>query len=168
MSKPLSPYRSLTAERRLALMTHALANHKGTRAIYIQRLVSRGGGFRAVTLQGWSSDRLAKEVIRLNAQSAQDELDLLQLLYVDMEPQYQVTFLDAASVRHEKGVIPEDMAAPYADTIGVAQGAAAVLAAHGDAGRHYLRTLVVYNLHAWPGLDSELAKGELSTSESAS
>jgi hypothetical protein len=38
----------------------------------------------------------------------------------------------------------------------VAAGVAAVLAAHGDAGRHYLETLVVYNLAAWPGLDAAL------------
>ena len=37
---------------------------------------------------------------------------------------------------------------------------AAVLTQHGDEGRHYLRTLVVYNLPSWPGLDTELEKTE--------
>ncbi|MFN5598484.1 MAG: hypothetical protein ACK5AK_03800, partial [Gemmatimonas sp.] len=79
---------------------------------------------------------------------------LLQLLYVDLEPQYQVTFLDAAGVTHENGVLPEDLDVPYAHADAVTRGAEAVLAAHGDHGRHYLRTLVVYNLAAWPGLES--------------
>ncbi|NCW45781.1 MAG: hypothetical protein EBV77_10035, partial [Gemmatimonadaceae bacterium] len=58
--------------------------------------------------------------------------------------------------KHENGVLPEDLEPPYADADHVKQGAKAVLAAHGDAGKHYLRTLVVYNLAAWPGLDSAL------------
>jgi hypothetical protein len=97
---------------------------------------------------------VGKEALRLGALTAQDELELLQLLYVDLEPQYQVTYLDAAGVTHENGVLPEDLEAPYTDADGVRKGAEAVLAAHGDAGRHYLRTLVVYNLAAWPGLDA--------------
>jgi hypothetical protein len=32
-----------------------------------------------------------------------------------------------------------------------------VLAAHGETGRHYLRTLARYNLAAWPELDTLLA-----------
>jgi hypothetical protein len=57
-------------------------------------------------------------------------------------------------------VIPEELEPPYTDAAGVARGAAAVLAQHGDDGRHYLRTLVVYNLASWPGLDTELANTE--------
>ena len=45
-----SPYRSLPAERRLALVLHALTISREARALYTQRLISRGGGFRAVTL----------------------------------------------------------------------------------------------------------------------
>lgn len=157
MAKSPTPYRALTPERRLSLVTSALAKHKGARALYAQRLAAKGGGFRAATLLSWPVDKLAKEFVRLNAQSAQDELELLQLLYVDLEPQIQVTFLDAAGVKHEAGVIPEELEPPYTDAAGVARGAAAVLAQHGDDGRHYLRTLVVYNLASWPGLDTELA-----------
>ncbi len=153
MAKNSSPYKSLSAERRLALLTHALTNHKGTRATYIQRLVARGGGFRAATLFAWSSERLAKEILRLNTQTPQDELDLLQLLYVDMEPQYQITFLDTAGVPHENGVIQDDLTAPYASDEAVEKAAMAVMAAHGENGMLYLRTLVVYNLVAWPGLE---------------
>ncbi len=152
MSKT-SLYRALPATRRTALVLHAITNHKGARALYASRLVSRGGGFRAATLMTWPADRLAKEIVRLNAESAQDELELLQLLYVDMEPAIQITFLDAAGVAHENGVIPEGLEPPYASEDKVAAGAAAVLSAHGDEGLHYLRVLVRYNLVAWPGLD---------------
>lgn len=156
MASP-SPFRMLPAERRLALVTHALTNHKGARATYVQRLVARGGGFRAATLVTWSADRLAREVVRLNAASATDELELLQLLYVDLEPAIQITFLDAAGVAHEKGVIDEKLEPPYAASDAVARAALLVSETHGADGLHYLRTLARYNLTAWPGLDAALA-----------
>lgn len=156
MASP-SPFRMLSAERRLALVTHALTNHKGARATYVQRLVARGGGFRAATLVTWSADRLAREVVRLNAASATDELELLQLLYVDLEPAIQITFLDAAGVAHEKGVIDEKLEPPYAASDAVARAALLVNETHGADGLHYLRTLARYNLTAWPGLDAALA-----------
>lgn len=160
MAKSPTPYRALTPERRLSLVTSALAKHKGARALYSQRLAAKGGGFRATTLMSWPVDKLAREFVRLNAQTASDEHELLQMLYVDLEPQIQITFLDAAGVKHDAGVIPEELDPPYADTDAVVRGVAAVLAQHGDDGRHYLRTLVVYNLPSWPGLDTELAKTE--------
>jgi hypothetical protein len=159
MSKPSpksSLYRALPAARRVALVQHAVTNFKGTRALYAQRLVAKGGGFRAATLMTWPAERLAKEVVRLNAESAQDELDLLQLLYVDLEPAIQIAFLDAAGVAHEKGVIAEGLEVPYAPADAVVKAAATVLEQHGDEGRHYLEVLVRYNLAAWPGLDAQL------------
>lgn len=155
MASP-SPFRTLPAERRIALVNHAVSNHKGARATYVQRLVARGGGFRAATLMTWPADRLAREVVRLNAASATDELELLQLLYVDLEPAIQITFLDAAAVAHEKGVIDEKLEPPYADNEAVARAAKLVFETHGADGIHYLRTLERYNLIAWPGLDSVL------------
>ncbi len=160
MAKSPTPYRALTPERRLTLVSSALAKHKGARALYAQRLAAKGGGFRAATLVTWPVEKLAREFVRLNAQTAQDELELLQMLYVDLEPHIQITFLEAAGVKHDAGVIPEELEPPYADADAVARGAAAVLTQHGDDGRHYLRTLVVYNLPSWPGLDAELAKTE--------
>lgn len=125
--------------------------------IYIQRMMARGGGFRAVTLQAWPADRLAREVVRLNAESAQDELELLQLLYVDLEPAIQATFLDAAAVKHDAGKIAEELEPPYASEEGVRAGADAVRAAHGDDGMHYLRTIARYGAGAWPGIERVLA-----------
>lgn len=153
-----SPYRSLPSARRVALLTHLLTAHRETRAVYIQRLVSRGGGFRAVTMQPWPAERIAKEVVRLNAESAQDEVELLQLLYVDLEPEIQITFLDAAGVKHDAGKIDEELELPYTDAEAVARGADAVREKHGDDGLHYLRTIAKYNLAAWPELDAYLAK----------
>ena len=149
-----SPYRSLASDRRVALLTHAISSSREARALYIQRLVARGGGFRAVTLQAWPVDRLVSEIVRRKAESAQDELDLLQLLYVELEPSIQITFLEAAGVRHENGKIPEQLDPPYADADAVRRAAVAVRERHGADGMHYLRTLVRYSPGAWPSIDA--------------
>lgn len=140
------------------MLTHLLTNHRETRAVYIQRLVSRGGGFRAVTMQPWPAERIAKEVVRLNAESLTDEIELLQLLYVDLEPEIQITMLDAAGVKHDAGKIDEELEPPYADDAGVRRGADAVREKHGEDGLHYLRTIERYNGLAWPGLSAYLAE----------
>jgi hypothetical protein len=129
------------------------------RALYVQRLVAKGRGFRAVTLMTWVPDRLAREVVRAAAETPQDELDLLQLLYVELEPQVQTTFLEAAGVRHQNGTIPEELDPPYADADGVRRGVAAVRAAHGEDGERYLRTLVRYFREAWPGIEEAVGPG---------
>jgi hypothetical protein len=152
-----SPYRSLPAPRRVALVTHAATTSRESRALFVQRLVARGGGFRAVTLKTWPVDRLAREVVRLHAESAQDELELLQLLYVELEPAIQITFLDAAGVRHDHGKIPDELEPPYADAESVRRAAAAVQAEHGEDGVRYLRTLARYSLPGWPGIDAVVA-----------
>jgi hypothetical protein len=155
-----SPYRSLPAERRVALVTHVIKSSREARELYIQRLASRPGGFRAVTLKTWPVDRLAKEVVRTNAQTAQDEFDLMHLLYVELEPTIQITFLDAAGVKHEKGQLPDDLPAPYADEAAVARAAAAVRAQHGEDGERYLSTLARYNREGWPGIDGLVEAGQ--------
>jgi hypothetical protein len=96
---------------------------------------------------------LAAEIVRLNAQTATDELDLLHLLYVEIDPSIQITFLDAAGVPHENGVMPEDLEIPYAEESAVARAAVAVREKHGDDGERYLRTLARYSPAAWPGVD---------------
>src|SRR5678816_2324443 len=101
-----SPYRSLPPERRVALVTHAVKTSREARALYVQRLSAKSG-FRPVTLQTWPVDRLAKEIVRMKAETASDELDLLHLLYVELEPAIQITFLDAAGVKHEGGAMAE-------------------------------------------------------------
>ena len=155
-----SPYRSLPPARRIELVTHAIRTSRELRAVYVQRLVARGGGFRAVTLQSWPPDRLAREVVRTNAESASDELDLLHLLYVEIEPAIQSTFLDAAGVPHEGGRMPEELEHPYADADAVRRGALAVRDAHGDDGMRYLRTLARYAREGWPGIEDVVAELE--------
>lgn len=151
-ASPKSPWRSLSAERRAGILARVMSERKEARALYIQRLVSRGGGFRAVTLVGWPLDKLAREVVRLNAQSGDDEAELLQALYVDLEPGVQVTFLEAAGVAHEGAVIDEKLEPPFADADAVARAAAVVREKHGEDGEHYLRTIAKYNPGAWPGV----------------
>ena len=149
-----SPYRTLPAARRVALVTHAIKVNRDARAVYAARLVSRGGGFRAATVQGWPADRLAREVVRLGAESASDELDLLQMLYVELEPEIQSTFLDAAGVPHTNGAMAEDLTPPFADEEAVRRGVAAVRERHGEDGERYLRTLARYASEGWPGIDA--------------
>src|SRR5678809_821735 len=67
--------------------------------------------------------------------------------------QIQITFLDAAGVAHENGVMREDLEIPYAEESAVARAAAAVREKHGDDGERYLRTLARYSPAAWPGID---------------
>jgi hypothetical protein len=155
MAKP-SPYRSLPPDRRLALVTHLIKSSREARELYIQRVSSRPGGFRAVTLRTWPADRLAKEVVRTNSQTAQDELDLLHLLYVELEPAIQITFLDEAGVPHENGQMGEDLTIPYADEAAVRRAAAKVREQHGVDGERYLRTLARYSPSAWPGIETTI------------
>jgi hypothetical protein len=151
----LSPYRSLPAEKRVALVTHVIKASKEGRMIMIQRMMTRGG-FRPATLQQWPAEKLAAEIVRTKAESGNDELDLLHLLYVELEPAIQSEFLDAAGVKHENGKIPEDLKSPYADEAGVTRGVAAVRAKHGEEGERYLRALARYASDAWPGITSAL------------
>lgn len=155
----LSPYRSLPPAQRVALVTHAISARREARTLYAQRLAARGGGFRVATVQGWPVDRLAREVVRLGAESPHDELDLLHLLYVELEPGIQITFLDAAGVSHANGVMPESLDPPYTDADGVRRGADAVRAAHGADGVRYLRTLARYAPEAWPEVADAAAVG---------
>ncbi len=154
---PLSPYRSLPVERRVALVTYELKTQRDARPIFVQRLCSRGGGFRPASFQNWSADRLAQEVVRLKVESAQDELGLMQTLYVDLEPAIQSTFLDAAGVKHENGRIADDLEPPYCSAVQVKAGSDAAIAAHGEEAVRYLRTIHRYASDAWPGLDAIVA-----------
>ena len=153
-----SPYRSLPAERRQSLVLHAISISREARALYTQRLISRGGGFRAVTLNSWPADKLAREIVRMKAELPQDELDLLHLLYVQLEPMIQIDFLDAAGVAHEKGVMPDDLQPPFADEAAVRLASAKVLEQHGTDGVRYLHTLARYSATGWPGIDAVVEK----------
>ena len=149
----LSPYRTLSVERRVALVTYELKTQRDARAIFIQRLVARGGGYRPASFQNRPAEKLAQEVVRLKVESAQDELGLMQTLYVDLEPTIQSTFLDAAGVMHTKGRIDEEAEPPFCSADAVKAGAAATMAAHGDEAARYLRTIQRYASESWPGLD---------------
>ena len=152
----LTPYRSLPADKRVQLVTHVIKASKEGRMLMVQRMMSRGG-FRPVTLQSWPAEKLASEIVRMKAETSNDELDLLHLLYVELEPAIQTTFLDAAGVKHDNGKIPEELQSPYADEAGVKRAVAAVRAKHGEEGERYLRTLARYAAEAWPGIEAAIA-----------
>ena len=153
-----SPYRSLPAARRVEIVTHAVKSSREARAFWIQRLAQRGGGFRPATLQSWQPERLAREIVRLNAETAPDELELLHLLYVEMEPAIQAAFLEEAGVPHENGRMPDDLEPPFASEEAVRRAAVAVNTSHGDEGMRYLRTLARYATEAWPGIEGVVAE----------
>ena len=149
-----SPYRSLPVETRQRLVEHELRTDKSVRQAFIQAIVSKGGGFRPETLRKWPTSQLAREVVRRNLETFGDELRLLQLLYVELEPDLQIAFLDACGVKHTNGSIDDEGEgdAALADEATVREAADTLLAAHGERGRHYLRTIASYNSEAWPGL----------------
>ena len=105
----------------------------------------------------WAPERIAREIVRLNAETANDEVELLQYLYVDAEPEIQIAFLDSAGVKHENGKIDEELEMPYADEGDVVRSADALRVKFADDGLHYLRTIARYNSSAWPGLTEYLA-----------
>ncbi len=146
-----TPYRTLSLEKRTALVKHMITSSKEGRTLFLARLASKTG-FRPVTLQSWSADKLAGEVIRTRAETGDDELNLLHLLYVELEPAIQSTFLDAAGVRHENGAMPDDLEPPYANEEGVKRGVEAVRTQHGEDGERYLQTLARYSADGWPGI----------------
>jgi hypothetical protein len=148
-----SLYRQLPAARRQALLTRLISERRDVRALYVARM-SKRGGFRAATLALWPPAKLAQEVVRMNAQTADDEVDLLQALYVDYEPAIQTDFLAAAGVKAEGAVIDEALAAPYCDAAAVTKGAAAIRAKHGADAEHYLRVIARYNPAGWPGVEA--------------
>lgn len=148
----LSPYRQLPDDTRLALVTHDITVNSGSRAAYIMRIVQKGGGFRPETLRKWPVAQLAREVVRRKLETLQDEIGYLQMLYVEQQPDLQIAFCDAAGVAHENGSIPEELEMPLASEAAVRTAADALVAAHGDRGRHYLVTIATYNPEAWPGL----------------
>ncbi len=158
--KPVSPYRSLAAERRVALVTHLLTTDRESREGFVRRIVARPGGFRLETVRKRPNTQLANDIVRFAMENALDELRLLQLLYVDLEPGLQITFLDAAGVAHTNGQIAEELQPPFADADRVRTAALGLLASHGEEGRRYLRTIALYNAEAWPGLGELLAREE--------
>lgn len=151
----VSPYRSLPAEKRIALVGHIIRTSREGRMIFVQRMVSRGG-FRAKAVAQWPAEKLAAEVVRTKAESSQDERDLLHLLYVEIEPQIQIAFLDAAGVKHVNGKMDDDLTAPYTDAAAVERGARAVKEGHGEDGVRYLRTLARYAAAGWPGIEKQV------------
>ncbi len=153
-----SPYRSLPMETRLRLVTHELTSDRSARQVFIQAVIAKGGGFRPETLRKWPPAQLAREVVRRNLETFGDELRLLQLLYVELEPELQVAFLDACGVKHAAGSIEDEGEGPLAEDAVVRKAAAELLAAQGDDARHYLRTIAAYNSEAWPGLREFLAE----------
>lgn len=162
---PPSPYRSLPLERRVELVTYQLTHLRESRAAFIQRLCSRGGGFRPATFQNWPAERLAKEVVRLKVESGEDEFGLMQTLYVDMDPSIQAAFLDDAGVSHTNGRLEEEVEPPFAEAVNVKRAALALAASHGEEGLRYLRTINRYAAGAWPGITNVLEELERGTDD---
>jgi len=155
-----SPYRTLPTDRRIALVTHDIANNRDSRDGYVARIVARGGGFRPDKLRKWPPGQLAREVVRHNLETPHDELGLMIALYVELEPAIQIAFLDAAGVAHDKGSIAPELAPPFADAGAVSAAARGLVEQFGDDARRYLRTIALYNADGWPGLGEFISDWE--------
>jgi hypothetical protein len=153
-----SPYRLLPSDTRLRLVTHELTTDRDAKATFIQAMVQKGGGFRPETLRKWPVEQLSREIVRRNLETFGDELRLLQLLYVELEPELQMAFLDACGVKHDKGSIEDEREGALADDASVRRAATALLKEHGERARHYLTTIAAYNGEAWPGLREVLTE----------
>lgn len=151
MANP-TPYRTLPATQRLTLVAHDISSSRDARDTYIRAIVARGGGFRPEKLRKWPADQLAREVVRYNLETPHDELRLMVILYVELEPGMQVSFLDALGVKHTNGSIPEDLEPPFAEATKIRAAAEGLMGKHGEDARRYLRTISIYNGEAWPGL----------------
>jgi hypothetical protein len=147
-----SPYRTLSASQRMTLVAHDITASREARDGYVRAIVTRGGGFRPEKLRKWPAEQLAREVVRYNLETPHDELRLMVILYVELEPALQIEFLDATGVKRDGASIPEDTEPPFADAPRVKSAAESLLAKHGEDGRRYLRTIAIYNGEAWPGL----------------
>ena len=156
--KQLSPYRSLSVDRRQALVLHDLKANPAQREIVVRRIAARPGGFRLETVRKRPIEQLAREVVRFNLETSAEEVALLQTLYLELEPGLQLEFLEATGVPHEGASMAEDLEPPFADAETVKSAALALVAAHGGDARHYLRTIATYNAEAWPGLGDVLAE----------
>ena len=155
-----SPYRTLPTDRRIALVTHDIANNRDSRDGYVARIVARGGGFRPDKLRKWPPGQLAREVVRHNLETPHDELGLMIALYVELEPAIQIAFLDAAGVAHDNGSIAPDLEPPFADAGAVTSAARGLVEQFGDDARRYLRTIALYNADGWPGLGNLVGEWE--------
>src|ERR1700742_2089658 len=110
-----SPYRSLPAAQRQALLVHDLSTNRESRTGFIRAIVARGGGFRPSKLKEWPAAQLAREIMRQGVETIQDEVRLLVALYVEIQPEIQTLFLDVTGAPHEGASIPEDATPPFAD-----------------------------------------------------
>jgi hypothetical protein len=147
-----SPYRTLSAPQRVTLVAHDITTSREARDGYVRAIVARGGGFRPEKLRKWPADQLAREVVRYNLETPHDELRLMVVLYVELEPALQIEFLDATGVKRDGASIPEDTEPPFAEAPRIKSAAEALMAKHGEDARRYLRTIALYNGEAWPGL----------------
>ncbi|MEO7963889.1 MAG: hypothetical protein ABIT38_08275, partial [Gemmatimonadaceae bacterium] len=156
--KLLSPYRTLSVERRQALVLHDLKTNPSQRELVVRRIAARPGGFRLDTVRKRPVEQLAREVVRFNLETAAEEVALLQTLYIELEPALQIEFLEATGVPHDGASMAEELTPPFASAETVKRAALALVAAHGSDARHYLCTIVTYNAEAWPELDQVIAE----------
>lgn len=156
--KQLSPYRALPSERRQALVLHDLKTNPTQRELVVRRIAARPGGFRLETVRKRPVEQLAREVVKFNLETPAEEVALLQTLYIELEPALQTEFLESTGVPHEGASMSDDLTPPYTDAATVKRAALALVEAHGNDARHYLRTIATYNTDAWPGLAEVLAE----------
>jgi len=135
---------------------------RDTRAV-LEMTLAKDLKFRPQSIRKLPSERVVSRLVRL-AEDVPENLLFQYIFHLHMSDRRQLlaTFLDAAGIPHEEGVLdlPEDYEGP--DAAKVEQAARDLVAAEGHEAVVYLATLKVADRDFWSALDPVLDEQSLS------
>jgi len=135
---------------------------RDTRAV-LEMTLAKDLKFRPQSIRRLPSERVVSRLVRL-AEDVPENLLFQYIFHLHMSDRRQLlaTFLDAAGIPHEEGVLdlPEDYEGP--DAAKVEQAARDLVAAEGHEAVVYLATLKVADRDFWSALDPVLDEQSLS------
>lgn len=129
---------------------------RDTRAV-LEMTLAKDLKFRPQSIRKLSSERVVSRLVRL-AEDVPENLLFQYIFHLHMSDRRELlaTFLDAAGIPHEDGVLdlPEDYEGP--DAANVERAARELVAAEGHEAVVYLATLKVADRDFWSALDAVL------------
>ena len=135
---------------------------RDTRAV-LEMTLAKDLKFRPQSIRKLPSERVVSRLVRL-AEDVPENLLFQYIFHLHMSDRRQLlaTFLDAAGIPHENGVLdlPEDYEGP--DAAEVERAARDLVAAEGHEAVVYLATLKVADRDFWSALDPVLDEQSLS------
>jgi len=135
---------------------------RDTRAV-LEMTLAKDLKFRPQSIRRLPSERVVSRLVRL-AEDVPENLLFQYIFHLHMSDRRQLlaTFLDAAGIPHENGVLdlPEDYEGP--DAAEVERAARDLVAAEGHEAVVYLATLKVADRDFWSALDPVLDEQSLS------